>query len=198
MESYRRLLLNNKAWAMEKLSLSKSFFRDRAIIENAEFLWIGCSDSRVPPDDIIGTQPGEIYAHRNVANLVIETDLNFLSVLQYAVEILKVKHVIVCGHSNCGALEMAINGIDKEPLRSWLGELKDTFATNEVILNSILDKEEKSRKIAELNVEAQVKKLANIDIVKNSWLINKKPTLHGWIYNVQTGLLDDLILISAE
>src|ERR1043165_4141093 len=161
MHSYEKLLLQNKAWATEKVSEDPKYFERLAHIQKPEFLWIGCSDSRVPADRITGTQPGEIFVHRNVANLVINTDVNLLSVVDFAVNHLKVKHIIVCGHYGCGGIKAAITKTDyKYVLNMWLRNIKDVYRIHRAELDGIKNEEEKTNRLVELNVQEQVQNLA--------------------------------------
>ncbi len=193
MESYRRLLMNNKAWVQEKLSLADDYFRRLAKSENPSFLWIGCSDSRVPAEDIIGTQVGEIYVHRNVGNLAMPDDMNMLSALQYSVEILNVKHIIVCGHYGCGGIDVALNSSDYGILDKWLSDVKEIYKINRAELDTISNDKDRSKRLVELNVEAQVENLMNTQIIQNKWTNDEKPMLHGWVYDMETGLLNNLV-----
>src|ERR1043165_5505510 len=161
MHSYEKLLLENKAWATEKTTEDPEYFQRLARLQTPEFLWIGCSDSRVPADRITGTQPGEIFVHRNVANLVINTDVNLLSVLDFAVNHLKVKHVIVCGHYGCGGVKAAATQSDfKAVLNMWLRNIKDVYRLHREELESIKDEERRTDRLVELNVREQVNNLA--------------------------------------
>ena len=197
MDSYKRLLLNNKAWVQEKLSLSKKYFEEMSKNQNPEFLWIGCSDSRVPANEVTGTQPGEIYVHRNVGNLIVNSDLNMLSVLQYAVEILKVKHIIVCGHYDCGGVDVALHQKDYGLLNKWLTHIKDVYTLHEDKLKD-LEPKAKSDKLVELNVKEQVRNLIKSAIIQRSWANDNRPQLHGWVYDVNNGQLNDLIQLSPQ
>src|SRR5881398_772789 len=170
MLSYEKLLLENKAWASEKVSDDPDYFKRLAEIQRPEFLWIGCSDSRVPANEITGTQPGEIFVHRNVANLVINTDVNLLSVLEFAVNYLKVKHVIVCGHYGCGGIKAADTQADFKPvLNMWLRNIKDVIRYNKQELDGIKDQEQRLDRLVELNVREQVYNLEKTTIVQRAW-----------------------------
>ncbi|QNL22533.1 carbonic anhydrase [Hyphobacterium sp. CCMP332] len=196
MDTYRRLLLNNKAWVQEKLSLANNYFLSLAKKQNPEFLWIGCSDSRVPAEEITGTQAGEIYVHRNVGNLVVPKDANMLSALQYSVEILDVKHIIVCGHYGCGGIEVAMDHSDFGVLDNWLENVKGVYNNHKEELDKLENRNERFKRIVELNVIAQVENLLNTEIIKNKWQKDSLPLLHGWVYDVETGILKDLVLKS--
>lgn len=189
MDKYQRLLLANQAWAKEKLSLRPSYFRDLAVDQNPDFLWIGCSDSRVPAEEITGAQPGEIFVHRNIANLVVHTDLNLLSVVQYAVDFLKVKHVIVCGHYGCGGIRAAGSHQNFGLLDKWLRFIKDIYEEHLQELNSISDPVKRSDRLVEINVEHQIRNLAKTSFIQRAWKRENRPTLHGWVFAMDTGLL---------
>ena len=191
MESYRKLLLENKAWAKEKLDLDPDFFTRQANIQVPEFLWIGCSDSRVPANEITNTEPGEIFVHRNIANLVVHTDLNMLSVLQYAVQILDVKHIIVCGHYGCGGVKAAVTHRELGLINKWLRNIKDVYRFHQEELE-VLDDEKRVDRLVELNVMEQVMNLAKTSIVQYAWAKRQRPTLHGWVYRLDDGILRDL------
>jgi carbonic anhydrase len=190
MFSYERLLQENKLWAQGKLSADPDFFHRLADLQSPEFLWIGCSDSRVPANEITGTQPGEIFVHRNVANLVINTDVNLLSVLDYAVNHLKVKHVIVCGHYGCGGIKAATSNHDFKPvLNMWLRTIKDVYRLHREELDSFEDEDRKVGRLVELNVEEQVRNLAKTSIIQRAWKNENRPDLHGWVYGLNDGLI---------
>lgn len=193
MQEYQRLLLNNKAWAMEKLQEDESFFERLAVDQKPYFLWIGCSDSRVPAEEITQVQPGEIFVHRNVANMVVHTDMNILSVLQYAVEVLKVKHIIVCGHYGCGGVRAAMSNKDLGLINKWLRNIKDVYHEHEHELDAIDDEEHRFERLVELNVEEQIKNLAHTTIVQRAWKNEQAPYLHGWVYGMSTGLIKEII-----
>lgn len=197
MDSHKRLLLNNKAWVQEKLSLSKKYFEEMSQKQKPEFLWIGSSDSRVPVNDVTGTQPGEIYVHRNVGNQVVNTDLNFLSVLQYAVELIKVKHIVVCGHYDCGGVDVALQEKNYGLLDKWLVNIKDIYEKNKADLKD-LDFKSMSDKVVELNVKEQVQNLIKNEIVQKAWELEQRPRLHGWVYDVNNGQLNSLIQVNPE
>jgi carbonic anhydrase len=195
MESYEELLLANKAWVAEKVKVRPDFFSQQAETQTPEFLWIGCSDSRVPAEDITGTEPGELFVHRNIANMVIHTDLNVLSVLQYAVEALKVKHVIVCGHYNCGGVKNAMGRRDLGLINKWLRHIKDVYRIHRDHIDSIADPGARWDRLVEMNVTEQVQNLAKTSIVQRAWHLEQRPTLHGWVYDLRTGYLKELALI---
>lgn len=198
MQSYEKLLLENKAWAAEKKIDDPEFFNRLSKIQTPEFLWIGCSDSRVPANEITGTQPGEIFVHRNVANLVIHTDVNLLSVLDYAVTHLKVKHVIVCGHYGCGGVKAAMTRRDfKYVLNMWLRNIKDVYRLHRLELDRIPDEEDRSDRLVELNVHEQVLHLAKTSIIQRAWRQEQRPDLHGWVYGLKDGLIKPVFEMKA-
>lgn len=182
------LLENNQQWVAEKLQLDPEFFMKGAQGQHPKYLWIGCSDSRVPPDEITKTSPGEIFVHRNIANLVVQTDMNLLSVLQYAVEVLKVEHVIVCGHYGCGGVNAAMGTHQYGLIDNWIRQIKDTQNYYWQQLNEL---EETARfdRLVELNVIEQVYNLGKTNIVQNAWQEGKRPSLHGWVYDLKTGYI---------
>lgn len=189
MKSFEKLLLENKAWAREKVQGDPEYFKRLANIQKPEFLWIGCSDSRVPANEITGTEPGEIFVHRNIANMVVHTDLNLLSVLDYAVEVLHVKHIIVCGHYGCGGVKAALSHHNMGIINKWLRNIKDVYRFHEDEIDAINDEEEKVNRMVELNVQEQVMNLAKTSIVQKAWKYENRPHLHGWVYGLSNGLL---------
>jgi carbonic anhydrase len=198
MHSYQKLLLENRAWATEKKAQDPQYFDHLAQLQTPEFLWIGCSDSRVPANEITGTQPGEIFVHRNVANLVINTDVNLLSVLDYAVNYLKVKHVIVCGHYGCGGIKAAITNHDfKAVLNMWLRNIKDVYRIHRAELDVMTNEEEKEDRLVELNVQEQIFNLAKTSIIQRAWKTDKQPHLHGWVYGLKDGLIKPVCEMAA-
>jgi carbonic anhydrase len=191
MEKIDKLLLENKAWAAEVTSKDPEYFQRLARLQTPHFLWIGCSDSRVPADKITGTQPGEIFVHRNVANLVIHTDVNLLSVLDYAVNHLKVDHVIVCGHYGCGGIKAAMTNHDyKYVLNMWLRHIKDVYRLYAEQLDAIADFDTRADLLTELNVREQVMHLAKTSIIQRAWKQDRRPVLHGWVYGLKDGLIN--------
>ncbi len=195
MESHKKLLLANKAWVQEKLKVRPGFFDEHAEAQSPEFLWIGCSDSRVPAEDITGAEPGELFVHRNIANMVIHTDLNLLSVLQYAVEVLKVKHIIVCGHYNCGGVRNAMKNNDFGLINKWLRHLKDVYRVYQREIEAIDGLSGRWDRLVELNVTEQVQNLAQTSIVQRAWHMENRPSLHGWVYDLRSGYLKELALM---
>lgn len=189
MLSHEKLLLENKAWAEEQRSSNPDYFKVLAAQQEPEFLWIGCSDSRVPANQITGTLPGEIFVHRNISNLVVNTDLNMLSVLQYAVEILKVKHVIVCGHYGCGGIKAAMGQHHFGIINHWLKNIKDVYRLHRDQIDSFKTEDERADKLTELNVKEQVFNLAKTSIIQKAWKENNRPHLHGWVYGLDNGII---------
>ena len=189
MLSHEKLLLENKAWAEERNLSDPNFFKVLAAQQSPEFLWIGCSDSRVPANQITGTDPGEIFVHRNIANLVVNTDLNMLSVLQYAVEVLKVKHVIVCGHYGCGGIKAAMNQHHYGIINHWLKNIKDVYRLHRNEIDTLKTEEERVNKLTELNVTEQVFNLAKTSIIQKAWKEDNRPYLHGWVYGLTDGII---------
>lgn len=189
MNTYEKLLLENKAWAKEKLLDDPEFFSRLEKIQSPEFLWIGCSDSRVPANEITGTKPGEIFVHRNIANMVVHTDLNLLSVLQYAVEVLHVKHIIICGHYGCGGVKAAMTRHSFGIINKWLRNIKDVYAVNRSEIDRLPDENSRVNKLIEINVREQVFNLAKTSIVQRSWKKFNYPHLHGWVYDLHDGII---------
>ena len=198
MKSYQKLLLENKAWAQEKVEDDPEFFNRLSQIQTTDFLWIGCSDSRVPANEITNTQPGEIFVHRNVANLVVHTDVNLLSVLDYAVTYLKVKHVIVCGHYGCGGVKAAMTNHDfKQVLNMWLRNIKDVYRLHRDELEAIQEEEPRFDRLVELNVIEQVQHLAKTSIIQRAWQRENFPHIHGWVYGLKDGLIKPVFEMAA-
>lgn len=193
MNSFEKLLLENKAWAREKLMEDPQYFERLAHLQTPEFLWIGCSDSRVPANEITGTAPGEIFVQRNIANMVIHTDLNLLSVLEYAVVVLKVKHIIVCGHYGCGGVKAAMSHKSFGIINKWLRNIKDVYRLHEDELLAIPDEENRVDRLVELNVQEQVLNLAKTSIVQHAWKAEQRPHLHGWVYGLANGIIKPVL-----
>ena len=198
MDSIEKLLLENKAWANEQIDRDPEYFMRLSKIQKPEFLWIGCSDSRVPANEITGTAPGEIFVHRNVANLVVHTDLNLLSVLLYAVDVLEVKHIIVCGHYGCGGVKASLTQHSFGIINKWLRNIKDIYRLHEDEFTVLKDEEAKVDRLVELNVMEQVLNLAKTSIIQKAWKDRKGPTLHGWVYGLEDGLLKTLCKMDYE
>jgi carbonic anhydrase len=197
MKAYEKLLLENKAWAAEKLGDDPAYFDRLADIQTPDFLWIGCSDSRVPANEITGTQPGEIFVHRNVANMVVHTDLNMLTVLEYAVHHLKVKHVIVCGHYGCGGVKASMTQHNFGIINKWLRNIKDVYRIHRDEIDSIKEEEGRVNRMVELNVQEQVMNLAKTSIIQKAWKQNQYPHLHGWVYGLKDGLIKPIFEMPA-
>jgi carbonic anhydrase len=199
MKPIEKLLLENKAWAHELEADDPGYFKRLAKLQTPEFLWIGCSDSRVPADRITGTMPGEIFVHRNIANLVIHTDVNLLSVLDFAVNQLKVNHVIVCGHYGCGGVKAAMTNHDyKYVLNMWLRNIKDVYRLYSQELDAIGDEEQRADRLTELNVKEQVMHLAKTSIIQRAWKQERRPQLHGWVYGLKDGLIKPVFDMEAN
>ena len=192
MRSLPHLFENNRAWAEAMRRSDPAFFSKLAQQQTPEYLWIGCSDSRVPANQIIGLLPGDVFVHRNVANVVVHTDLNCLSVLQFAVDVLKVKHVIVCGHYGCGGVGAALRRERHGLVDNWLGHVHDVLAKHEARLAGLADDAKRLARLCELNVVEQVANVAQTTIVRDAWQRGQPVTLHGWIYGIHDGLLRDL------
>lgn len=195
--AYEKLLTKNKAWATEKLLDDPNYFTRLENLQEPDFLWIGCSDSRVPADQITGTQPGEIFVHRNIANMVISTDSNMLSVLQYAVEVLKVKHIIVCGHYGCGGVKAATKQHYYGIINGWLNNIKDVYQMYRTELDK-MDDNQKVDRLVELNVIEQVKNLSKTAIVQGAWQKEQRPHLHGWVYSLHDGIIKPVFEMPAD
>lgn len=189
---YKRILDNNKKWVEDQLAIDPHYFNDLSKGQNPPLLWIGCSDSRVPANEIIGAKPGEVFVHRNIANLVIHTDMNLLSVLDYAVNALKVKHIIVCGHYGCGGVKAAMGNESIGIIDNWIRHIKDLFRIHQEELLAIQDDEQRFNRLVELNVIEQVCDLAKTSIVQNAWKTGQKLNLHGWVYGLNSGYVTDL------
>jgi carbonic anhydrase len=191
-KSYKQLLENNKNWVANKLAIDPTYFEKLSNSQNPEYLWIGCSDSRVPANQITGTLPGDIFVHRNIANMVVHSDMNMLSVLSYAVEVLKVKHIIVCGHYGCGGVLAAMENKQFGLIDNWLRHIKDVYRYHHKELDAIEDKTQRARRFVEVNVIEQVHDLCKTSIVQNAWK-NKQPLhVHGWVYDIHDGIIKDL------
>jgi carbonic anhydrase len=197
MKAYEKLLLENKAWAAEKVQDDPDFFNRLVNIQTPEFLWIGCSDSRVPANEITGTQPGEVFVHRNIANMVVHTDLNLLSVLQYAVDVLKVKHIIVCGHYGCGGVKASMTRHNFGIINKWLRNIKDVYRYHRDEIDTLPTEDARVNKLIELNVQEQVMNLAKTSIVQKAWKDRSSPHLHGWVYDLHDGIINPVFEIPA-
>ncbi|BEU04225.1 carbonic anhydrase [Agarivorans sp. OAG1] len=192
MSDLNQLISNNRSWAKNIKEQNPTFFCDLSEQQNPEFLWIGCSDSRVPANQIAGLPPGEVFVHRNIANVVVHTDLNCLSVIQYAVDVLKVKHIIVTGHYGCGGVLASMENEQFGLIDNWLRHLKDVYRYHEAELDAIEDKKQRADRLCELNVVEQVKNVSQTSIVQNAWSKGQDLSVHGCIYSIQNGILNNL------
>lgn len=191
---YNKLLENNKLWVSRKLKKDPQFFHKLSEGQAPPVLWIGCADSRVPANEIIGAEPGEVFVHRNIANMVLHTDMSMLSVLDYAVNVLKVKHVIVCGHYGCGGVKAAMGNQHIGLIDNWIRHIKDVYRFHAKELNEIVDEKERFDRFVELNVFEQVQDLAKTSIIQEAWLKGQEVAIHGWVYGVHDGVIKDLKL----
>ncbi len=192
MPSYEQIFKNNKAWISEKKTTDKQFFEKLSKGQNPDFLYIGCSDSRATAEDLMGAQPGEVFVHRNIANVISNVDLNSMAVIDYAVTHLKVKHVVVCGHYFCGGVKAAMQSQDLGLLNPWLRNIRDVYRLHRDELNAIKDEEKKYMRLVELNVEEQCINAIKTAAVQKAYLKTGFPLVHGWVFNVKTGELIDL------
>jgi carbonic anhydrase len=198
MPNYSELLLQNRVWAASMIAEDPQFFSRLAQLQTPEYLWIGCSDSRVPANQITGTMPGEVFVHRNVANLVVATDFNLLAVLQYSVEVLKVKHIILCGHYGCGGVRAAMRNDNLGIVSQWLCGIKDVYHRHAEELSSIADESAREDRLVELNVMSQVENLAKTTVIQEAWSRGEQPELHGWVYGLKDGRIRELISADAK
>ena len=199
MKKIDELLENNRRWAKQVTDENPRFFSDLAGQQNPDYLWIGCSDSRVSANVIVDLAPGEVFVHRNVANLVNHTDMNCLSVIQFAVEVLQVEHIIVCGHYGCGGVQAAMDPDRHGLIDNWLRHIQDTANLHAHLLNGIEDKSEKLDRLCQLNVAEQVLNVGETTIVQDAWSHGQEIEIHGWIYGLKDGLIRDLdISVSGE
>jgi carbonic anhydrase len=192
MRVLRNLFDNNKRWASKIKESDPNFFAKLSKQQSPEYLWIGCSDSRVPANQIVDLPPGEIFVHRNIANLVIHTDLNCLSVIQYAVEVLRVKHIIVCGHYGCSGINAAMDSREHGLIDNWLRNIKDTYRLYQARLDALQNEKEKIKLLCELNVIEQVANVCHTTIVQGAWKSGQEVAVHGWVYSIEDGILKDL------
>lgn len=192
MKVLPQLFENNRKWADRLTAANPDFFKNLSRQQAPEFLWIGCSDSRVPANEIVGLLPGELFVHRNVANMVIHTDMNCLSVVQYAVAVLKVKHIIVCGHYGCGGVKAALDGHSHGLIDNWLRHIRDVHRMHREELSIIEDRDKQMDRLCELNVVEQVKNVGNMTTVQEAWKNGRPLSIHGWIYAISNGILMDL------
>lgn len=189
---YKKILDNNREWVEQCLEKDLNYFQDLAKGQTPPLLWIGCSDSRVPANEIIGAKPGEVFVHRNIANMVVHTDMNMLSVLDYAVNVLKVKHVLVCGHYGCGGIKAAMGNSSIGIIDNWIRHIKDVYRLHHEYLDSIQDEDKRFNTFVEINVKEQVFDLAKTSIVQSAWKNGQELTLHGWVYGLNSGFVTDL------
>jgi len=194
MRALKHLFDNNRAWAAQMTARDPAFFQRLAALQSPDYLWIGCSDSRVPANQITGLLPGEVFVHRNIANVVAHSDLNCLSVIQFAVDVLKVEHIIVCGHYGCGGVQAAMGEQQLGLIDNWLRHLKDVYRKHEVALNAIPDEAARFDRFCELNVAEQVAHVCQTTMVQAAWGRGQTLSVHGWIYGIHDGLLQDLDL----
>lgn len=192
MRKYQQVFENNKKWAEEKSRHDSDFFKNLAKQQTPEFLFIGCSDSRVPANEITGLEMGDLFVHRNIGNLVVNTDINMLSVMQYAIEVLKVKHIIVCGHYGCGGIQAALSTQEFGLLDNWLRNIRDVYRLHQAELDAISDEKAKFRRLVELNIMEQCVNVTKTTYFQRSYRENKLPTVHGWVYDLHNGILKDL------
>ena len=192
--SYKVIFENNKKWVEEKLSEDADFFKNLAKEQNPEYLYIGCSDSRVTTEELMGLKPGEVFVHRNIANLVNTLDLNAISAIQYAVEHLKVKHIIVCGHYDCGGIKAAMSPEDLGLLNPWLRNIRDIYRLHRIELDAIVDEKERNNRLVELNVQEQCINVIKLACVQERYIVDEYPIVHGWVFDISTGKLKDLNL----
>jgi len=189
---YKQLIENNKKWVASKLALDPNYFKKLKDTQSPPLLWIGCSDSRVPANQIIGAQPGEVFVHRNIANMVIHTDMNMLSVLDYSVNVLKVKHIIVCGHYGCGGVKAAMGNSSVGIIDNWIRHIKDSYKFRKTDIEAIEDEQERFARFVEWNIKQQVLNLSVTSIVQEAWSGGQELSIHGWVYGLDTGLVKDL------
>lgn len=192
MKTLSRLFENNRKWAERMIAEQPDFFQQLSQQQNPEYLWIGCADSRVTANEIINLPPGTVFVHRNIANIVVHTDLNCLSVIQYAVEVLKVKHIIVCGHYGCGGIAAALEPVAHGLIDNWLRHIRDVYRFHAEQLDALVDPTKKRDRLCELNVIEQVANVCNTTIVQKAWKDGQALHVHGWIYRLEDGILRDL------
>ena len=192
MDNLSNLLEKNRAWAADRIKRDPDFFTRLEKIQAPQYMWIGCSDSRVPANEIVGLDPGELFVHRNVANVVVHTDLNCLSVLQFAIDVLKVEHVIVCGHYGCGGIRAALDRGSHGLIDNWLRHVQDVERDYEHELEGISDRQQREDRLCELNVAEQVRNVGRTTVVQDAWRRGHAVQLHGWIYGLKDGIITDL------
>ncbi len=189
---YKKIIEGNKNWVASKINEDPEYFEKLSKGQSPPLLWIGCSDSRVPANEVIGAQPGEVFVHRNIANMVVHSDMNMLSVLDYAVNVLKVKHVIVCGHYGCGGVKAALGNDSIGIIDNWIRHIKNVYRLHHSYLDSIVDEKQRFDAFVELNVKEQVFDLAKTSIVQGAWKNGGELSLHGWVYGLNSGIVKDL------
>lgn len=192
--SYKIIFENNKKWVEEKLNIDTNFFKNLAKEQTPEYLYIGCSDSRVTTEELMGMKPGEVFVHRNIANLVNTLDLSAISTIQYAVEHLKVKHIIICGHYGCGGIEAAMSSKNLGLLNPWLRNIRDIYRLHHVELDAITDEHKRYNRLVELNVQEQCINVIKLACVQERYIVDEFPIVHGWVFDIATGKLKDLNL----
>ncbi|MES2762741.1 MAG: carbonate dehydratase [Bacteroidota bacterium] len=197
-KAYQKLIDGNRRFAMEKTFDDPEYFKKLSLGQKPDYLWIGCSDSRVPANEVTNTESGEMFVHRNIANLVVHTDMNLMSVLEYAVTVLGVKHIIVCGHYGCGGVRAAMGNGSYGLVDNWLRNIKDVYQKHLIELESILDEDKRIDRLTELNVIEQVQHLAKTKIVQSAWAQGKQLAIHGWVYGLNSGLITELKAVYDE
>lgn len=198
MNRYEQVFENNRRWVEEKTARDPEFFRKLAGGQDPDFLFIGCADSRVPANEIMGLNPGDVFVHRNVANLVVSTDINAQSVIEYAVAHLDVKHIVVCGHYGCGGVAAAMQPADLGLLNGWLREIRDVYRLHQAELDAIKDENSRYRRLVELNIQEQCVNVIKTAVVQKTYLRTGHPTVHGWVYDLANGILHDLKIPFGE
>ncbi|WP_075590019.1 carbonic anhydrase [Labilibacter marinus] len=198
MDLLDQVFLSNRSWAQGMVKNNKDYFKNLSLTQVPKYLWIGCSDSRVPETEITGSKAGEIFVHRNIANLVHDDDPSLLSVLKYAVDYLKVEHIVVCGHLNCGGVKAAFDGLEDEHLGDWIADIKSSYMSNKDDLSEIVSNTDKINRLAELSVVKQVEKLSSMKVVKDAWGRGQHLHIHGWMFDISTGELNSLKELSPE
>lgn len=187
-----KLIAQNRQWVGRKLDIDPDFFKKLKDIQTPNILWIGCSDSRIPANEVIGAQPGEVFVHRNIANMVIHSDMNLLSVLDYSVNVLKIQHIIVCGHYGCGGVKAAMGNSPVGIIDNWIRHIKDSYVFHEDYIESVNDEKERFDRFVECNIKQQVLNLATTSLIQQAWNNGQELAIHGWVYELGTGLINDL------
>ncbi|WP_226390110.1 carbonic anhydrase [Penaeicola halotolerans] len=191
-QSYQKLLENNQKWVRAKLALNENYFKELAVKQTPRYLWIGCSDSRVPANEITGTDAGEMFMHRNIANLVVHTDMNLMSVMQYAVDVLKVEHIIVCGHYGCGGIKASLENTHHGLIDKWLRNIKDVYRLNRSYIDNAATEEDKINRLVEANVREQVFNIYKTSFIQKALKSGQDIQVHGWVYDLRDGIIKDL------